>query len=121
VISYVAIDGYNWSTTQKWGSEWESFEEIFAESIKKALSVSWHKPLMIGEFASTDVGGNKAEWIRDAMKAIKGLPVESFVWFDIKKEQDWRIDSDPSCAQEFSNAVKDPHFIPGSGEGYIGI
>jgi hypothetical protein len=32
------------------------------------------------------------------------------VWFDIKKEADWRINSTPKSAQAFKKIMRDPHF-----------
>jgi len=113
-ISYLAVDGYNWGPTQSaWRSRWQEFSEIFMGPIIALRAIAPDKPIMIGEFSSAESGGSKAEWIMNAMKAMRELDIEAFTWFDISKEQDWRVDSSPASAAAFHQAVSDPYFIQG--------
>jgi hypothetical protein len=51
---------------------------------------------MIGEFASAEAGGSKAEWMRDAAARIASpdyAQIRAFVWFNMNKETDWRVES----------------------------
>ena len=94
-VDYVGINGYNWGTmynTPTWTSRWQSFSEIFDASYEVYTSRT-NKPLMIPEMASTEVGGSKAEWIKDAYTKIKyNYPrIKIAVWFNINKETDWRV------------------------------
>lgn len=57
------LDGIIWGTSQTW-SGWVSFYGTFKDIYNKFKSST--KPLMIGEFASTELGGDKGKWIRDA-------------------------------------------------------
>ena len=48
---------------------------------------------MIGEIGCATVGGNKAHWIADMDKQLRG-PFRKFsgiVWFEAAKEADWRM------------------------------
>jgi hypothetical protein len=86
------------------------FEKVFARIYP--LLAAKGKPILIGETASAEVGGNKAEWIdaiiptlRTKYPMIKGL-----VWFDVNKERDWRINSSPPTLEAFARAAQDPYW-----------
>ncbi|KAG4105233.1 glycoside hydrolase superfamily [Neocallimastix lanati (nom. inval.)] len=59
-IDYISIDGYYFGTAQSWSS-WNSFEEVFRDAYN-AIS-KFQKPMFIAKFSSSELGGNKAEWI----------------------------------------------------------
>lgn len=104
-VDYIAIDGYNWGTTQSWGSTWQTFDEIFAEPYE-AISVI-DKPILITEFSCAEIGGNKAEWITDAFAAIRTKYPRVILasWFGENKETDWRINSSSSALAAYRAAV----------------
>ncbi|NLP15240.1 MAG: cellulase family glycosylhydrolase [Clostridium sp.] len=104
-VDYAAIDGYNWGTTQDWGSRWQSFDEIFSRAYNALLATN--KPILIAEFASTEIGGNKARWITEAYNTIKTSYKKIFaaVWFHENKETDWRINSSSEALVAYKNAI----------------
>ena len=110
-VDWVAIDGYNWGSTQGW-SKWKTFEQIFSRRYKQIIEKYPGKPIMIGEFATSEVGGDKVQWIKDAFTAIKEkFPgIKAVVWFNIKKECDWRLHGNNKYLQAFSEAAADPYF-----------
>jgi hypothetical protein len=112
-VSYLAVDGYNWGRTQSWGSRWQEFSDIFGGAIIALREINKDKPVMIGEFSSTEANGSKAAWIKRALPMMKNFNIESFIWFDIKKEQDWRVNSSPESAAAFQEAAKNPYFLQG--------
>jgi endoglucanase len=94
-VDILALDGYNWGTLRPY-TAWESFEEIFAEPYAR-LTALGPQPIWIAEIASTEHGGNKAEWIRNMFASTAFPRLEALVWFDENKETDWRIQSsDPA-------------------------
>nr|WP_297939048.1 glycosyl hydrolase [uncultured Lachnoclostridium sp.] len=105
-VDYVAIDGYNWGTTQSWGSTWQSFDEIFAAPYQALSTIN--KPIFITEFSSTEIGGNKAAWITETFKTIrtKYPRIKLVSWFGENKETDWRINSSAASLAAFRAAVK---------------
>lgn len=105
-VDFIAIDGYNWGTTQSWGSTWQSFDEIFAAPYQALSSIN--KPIVITEFSCTEIGGNKAEWITDAFATIrtKYPRIKLVSWFGENKETDWRINSSDAALEAYKNAVK---------------
>jgi len=110
-VDWVSIDGYNWGTAEKW-SRWNPFEKIFAKRYKQLTEKYPGKPIMIGEFASGDAGGDKEQWIKDAFVALrqKFPRVKAIVWFNIKKECDWRLHGKNDILKAFSEAISDPYF-----------
>jgi hypothetical protein len=104
-VDQVGLDGYNWGTTQSWGSTWQIFGEIFGAGVGQLQAIT-SRPIWLGEVASTEVGGNKAAWITDMFATLAAHPeVAGFTWFDFDKETDWRIDSSATSLQAFRNGL----------------
>lgn len=120
-VDIVGADGYNWGTTQSW-SRWMSFSSIFGNIYKELNDRYPNKPFMIGEFASAENGGDKAEWIKDAFYQIKNnFPkIKAFIWFqhndtgaivnNLTEHSDWRINSSDKALDAFRTAMKDNYF-----------
>jgi len=105
-VDYNSIDGYNWGTTQSWGSVWQSFDQIFSSAYNSIKN--YNKQIFIAEWASTEIGGNKAQWITDSFNTIKSSYDKIFaeVWFSHNKETDWRIESSEAALTAYKNAIK---------------
>jgi hypothetical protein len=108
-VDWVGLDGYNWGSTRS-GSSWQSFAEIFEASMAELRDIT-DKPTMIGEVASTEVGGDKAAWINDFFGCLERNPtIRGFAWFNFDKESDWRIESSAAAAAAFAAGIADPRF-----------
>lgn len=98
VVDYIGVDGFNW------GSPWESYEKVFEDSLKELSKLK--PPLMIFSFASAS-GPEKSAWMYDAFLRIQRNPrIVGWIWFNFKKEQDWRVDSDTESLAVFQHAVQ---------------
>jgi mannan endo-1,4-beta-mannosidase len=106
-VDWLALDGYNWGKTQEW-SKWQSFEEIFEKGYEKLHQLSPEKPFMIAETGCAEEGGDKGRWIEEAFDVLKNRfpKIKIMVWFNIKKESDWRIESSYKSLQSFQKGVK---------------
>ena len=104
------MDGYNWGNAG--GNGWESFQHVFAD-IYPELAAK-HKPIMIGEMASAEDGGDKAAWIDGIIPTLKDdyPQIKGLIWFDVNKETDWRISSSPEAEAAFKRMANDPYFNP---------
>jgi Glycosyl hydrolase family 26 len=110
-VDWVGLDGYNWGSTRTWSS-WQRFAEIFEPSLAELKAIT-DKPVMIGEVASTEVGGDKAAWIDDFFDGLKRHhAIRAFAWFNFNKESDWRIESSPAATEAFAAGLADPRFDP---------
>jgi hypothetical protein len=89
-VDVLALDGYNWGSKFPEYGGWQSFREVFETGYKR-LKALGDQPIWIAEVGSSDVGGNKAEWVRDMFRTARGWDrLKAIVWFDLDKEQDWR-------------------------------
>ncbi|MBN1103397.1 MAG: endoglucanase [Deltaproteobacteria bacterium] len=103
-VDVLGMDGYNWGTTRTkerhgWESRWKSFREVFQPIYEELKTLSTRKPLFIFETASADQGGEKNDWIREALITIGQWDVQGCAWFQVEKEVDWRIQSGVDLAR----------------------
>lgn len=106
-VDYVGLDGYNWGTTQSWGSTWQSFAQVFGPSYNELTKLTGKKVLIM-EIGSAEQGGNKAAWITDMFSQIRNnFPqIQGFTWFSENKETDWRIDSSTASRDAFAAGMR---------------
>jgi beta-mannanase len=101
-VDWLALDGYNWGASQPW-ARWQSLPQVFEEAYRRLSTLTPHKPMMMAEVGCAEEGGDKAGWIKEGLAALseKFPRVEILVWFNIKKECDWRLDSSPASLSAF--------------------
>ncbi|HVP01390.1 MAG TPA: hypothetical protein VMT10_02375 [Solirubrobacteraceae bacterium] len=116
-VDWTCIDGYNWGTDL---SGWESFSQTFGPTYKVVQAIAPDKPLLIGETASSEHGGNKAAWIKDMLdvQLPRNFPnVKGFVWFeqaDKSLSVDWRIETSPAAQAAFAAGIRSPYYAENS-------
>jgi len=104
-VDVLALDGYNWGNSQAWSS-WQSFNEVFQDAYER-VALLGSQDIWITETASTEQGGDKAQWI-DGMFASTRFPrLRAVIWFNQKKEADWRIDSSSLSLAAFQSGLSD--------------
>ena len=108
-VDWTGVDGYNWGTKN---GGWQTFRQVF-RNIYPLLAAK-RKPIMIGEMASAEAGGDKGKWIDEIIPTLRtSFPlIKGVVWFDINKEADWRISSSPASEAAFIRMAKNPYFNP---------
>ncbi len=98
VVDYVGLDGFNW------GDPWQSYPEAFGPALQELKQLG--RPILITSFASA-AGSKKAAWMNDAFLHLQTDPyIVGWIWFNFKKEQDWRIESDRASVEAFKKAVQ---------------
>jgi endoglucanase len=107
-VDIIGLDGYNYGTTRSW-SNWRSFENIFSAAYREVTALSANKPIVVAETASTEIGGDKAEWIRSLFATVLGKfeRIIAVIWFNENKELDWRIESSSESLEAFKSSVRD--------------
>jgi hypothetical protein len=111
-VDWIGIDGYNWGFGPSWdptGEHWASFDATFATAYAKARSVAPGRPVMLGEFASTEDGGDKAGWLEemDATLRSGAYPdLRLLTYFDVIKEEPWSPGSSPAALAAFTAWVR---------------
>jgi|GEM_PF-2220158 len=101
-VNYIGLDGYNFSsflsTTAQYCApttaggcvtQWKSFKDIFQPSYD-VFTQKTNNPFVITETASTEKGGNKADWILSAYKeVVSTFPrVTNINWYNAPKNGD---------------------------------
>ncbi|UQU66901.1 hypothetical protein COUCH_11780 [Couchioplanes caeruleus] len=110
-VDWIGIDGYNWGFGPSWdpaGDHWTTFDATFATAYAKARAIAPHRPVMIGEFASTEDGGDKAQWLAnmDATLRSGAYPdLKLLTYFDLTKEEPWSPGSSPAALAAFTSWV----------------
>jgi mannan endo-1,4-beta-mannosidase len=119
------MDGYNHGTkTAEW-TTWNSFSSVFSTTYAELTNSTFEgkeKPLMIGETATTEVGGSKPEWIAEGLgtSLSRSFPkIKAVVWFNWNitengTEWDWPIESPTAAESSFANAISSPYYAGNS-------
>ena len=104
-VDEVGVDGYNWGPTTQYHS-WQSFTSVFDDTLAQVHAIT-SRPLMVTEVASTEVGGDKAAWIADFFATLSRRgDIGGFIWFDVNKETDWRINSSAAALRSFAAGLR---------------
>ncbi|GAA3434069.1 hypothetical protein [Kutzneria kofuensis] len=96
-VDWIGIDGYNWGFGPSWDptvDHWTSFVDTFAAAYARARAIDPGKPVMLPEFASSEDGGSKSEWVAAMIAALNAgrFPnLRLLTWFDIDKEERWSL------------------------------
>jgi mannan endo-1,4-beta-mannosidase len=115
-VDWTCMDGYNWGTD--YVNSWQTFTQVVTGSpnygghntYAEILAVSPNKPMMIGEIASSENGGNKADWIRDMLSRLPNdFPqIKAVVWFEGNPDDptlSWSVRSSPTSLRAFSDGI----------------
>ncbi len=94
VVDIVGLDGYNFGDDAAAGHEWQSFWDIFGQSLVAARSLG--KPVWITEIGCA-ADERKPEWLGQVLSFMDCNPcIEAMLWFDMCKngEPDFRFEVD---------------------------
>lgn len=79
-VNVVGLTAYNTGNYYE-GEQWSTFDELYQDLYSRA-SEQYAQPLMITEFASSSVGGDKVAWISDMFRSIRDYPrIKVAVWW----------------------------------------
>jgi hypothetical protein len=99
-VDYIGIGTLNYGSIAKW-SQWWPFREIFDKCYDSLIK--YKKPVMLTEFGTLAVGGNRARWYADALDSMpqKYPLVKSILFFHFSKDNtttqkplNWYINND---------------------------
>jgi beta-mannanase len=114
-VDWVGLDVFNTGPGLDWGAPyWRSFSEVLWHPYAAITAVS-SKPLVLPEVGCVETGGSKAAWVREALAeqlAVSFPRVRALVWFDVRKEDDWRLASSPEALRAWTDAAAQSLFRP---------
>ena len=119
-VQMIGVTGYNTGTYYKdvTGERWREFQEIYDNIAANYRPVFGKFPWIITEFASSSIGGDKAEWIRRMFEKLPDYPeIKIAVWFsaadyDVRPGFEGRVarpywlDETPETLEAFKSGVK---------------
>ena len=96
VVDVLGMDGYNWGLSKNkaehgWDSRWQSFRQIFEPLRQELVALAPDKPLVVFETSCAIKGGDRENWVRDAIQAAREWRLAALGWFQADKEVDWRL------------------------------
>jgi beta-mannanase len=104
-VDVLGVSGFNGGTIL-FRRQWRPFAEAFGPTLDYVHALAPGKPLVLAEVASTEAGGSKAAWIGDMFDEIQRRPyLRAIVWFNLRKETDWRIESSPTAQRAFAEGI----------------
>ncbi len=104
-VDAVGLSGFNGGTVL-YGRRWRSFTSLFDPSLDAIHTLAPGKPVELTEVGSTEQGGDKAKWIRSMFAQIRRRKyIRSIIWFNVRKETDWRIESSPEAQAAFAEGA----------------
>jgi beta-mannanase len=113
-VDWTCLDGFNWG--KRGGSPgWLSFDEIFRKTYSQVIRLAPKKPMMIGETASTDRGGDKAAWIKHTLRAVrtKYRKIRALIWLDVHdRGSNWPIEKPRRVTKTFQKGIRNPAYRP---------
>jgi mannan endo-1,4-beta-mannosidase len=109
-VDYIGVHGFNGPS--RWDGPWRDFWTMLnldgtLDDMLAGLVTT--RPIIIGEFATEEGrprGTVKADWIAEAYTEMLAHPrFHGAVWFDMRKEMDWRIGSSRASANAYEQAM----------------
>jgi hypothetical protein len=110
-VDWIGTTTINYGTVATW-SQWWSFDDIFG---KFYADVSlYKKPLMLTEFGSLSVGGDRAEWFHAAFESlpVKYPAVKAIIFFHVAnditttyKSLDWSFINDEKVVSQLKRSI----------------
>jgi beta-mannanase len=102
LVDVVGLSGFV-AGENVFGSPWRSFATMFGPTLDAVHALAPDKPVALAEVAAAQAGGDKAAWIAGMFQEIQRRPyIRSLVWFDVRKEADWRIESSRGAERAFA-------------------
>jgi len=116
-VDWVGIDSYNWGENPAQPDEWIDPDQTLSPTLSRVKQIAPGKPVAIVEDASSEIGGNKADWIREMLGTY--LPhhpeIKAYLWFDWNFPKgglraDWPIESSVPAQEAFRGAIQSSVF-----------
>jgi hypothetical protein len=114
-VDWTGLDGYNHGTNPSQPDSWKTFNQLYRttySNITAGLAPS--KPMMIGEVASTEIGGSKSAWIQDMLARVPSEypKIRALIYFDkYDSNMDWPLETSSSALAAFSAGIAAPVYL----------
>jgi len=118
-VDWVGIDSYNWGLNPAQPDKWRNPDQTLTPTLSIVNGLTGGgKPVAIVEEASSEYGGNKADWIREMLTTyVPHHPeIGAYLWFNrnTKKneaQKDWMIETSATAQQSFRKAIQSGIYV----------
>jgi beta-mannanase len=113
-VDWTGLDGYNRGTNPVAPEGWKSFSQVYRSSYNAIAGFAPSKPLMVGEVASSEIGGSKSAWIKDMLvKVPTEFPkIRALLYFDkYDSNMDWPLETSTSAKTAFAEGVQSSTYV----------
>jgi hypothetical protein len=118
-VDWVGIDSYNWGLNPAQPDKWRNPEQTLTPTLSIVNELTGgKKPVAIVEEASSEFGGNKADWIREMLTTyVPHHPeIQAYLWFNRNTERneahkDWMIETSVTAQQSFRKAIQSGIYV----------
>jgi hypothetical protein len=120
-VDWMCLDGYNFGTNPLQPVAWRTFTQVVKATYDQLVQLAPARPIMIGETASTEIGGSKSVWITETLTAE--LPafarIRAVTWFNWNiyengGQRDWAIETSASAQDAFKRGIGSAYYQAGS-------
>lgn len=104
-VHVFGVTAYNTGTyyAEEFGEKWREFEELYDETENAFQGIYGKFPWIITEFASSSIGGDKVQWIKNMFSVLHKYPnIKMAFWFN---SADW----DPDYPKE--TVISRPYWL----------
>lgn len=106
-VDLIGLDGYNGGTDVPGRGGWLSPEQIFQPTLAALAGIAPATRVLLNETASTEQGGSKGHWIDQLVGYVqRESRLAGFVWFNVHKDTDWRIQSSAESIAAMRSALE---------------
>lgn len=114
-VDWVGVGALNYGTVALW-SKWWSFDEIFGDYYDRLAAFG--KPIVITEFGSLAVGGQRSQWYEQAFTNLpeKYPQLKAILFYNnnndnttLNKSLDWSLNEDTLSLKAIKRAIKTWH------------
>lgn len=111
-LDWIGVTALNYGTAATW-SQWWSFKDIIGKSY--SLLATKDKPIMITEFGSLEVGGDRSRWYQEALSTLPtNFPkVKALVFFHAANDNtitykalDWSFETDKNVLASVQRSLR---------------
>jgi hypothetical protein len=113
-VDWAGIDSYNWGLGPAQSDKWRNPDATLTPTLDIVNELTnGERPVAIVEEASSEYGGNKADWIREMLTTyVPHHPeIGAYLWFNWNAQKngvrfDWPIESSPTAQQAFRRGIQ---------------
>ena len=117
-VDWTCLDGYNWGDHPAQHQQWRTFPYLFGPTYDEIVNtIAPDKPMLIGETASSEEGGSKAQWIEEMFAALPARfpALRGLIWFDVPDQgHDWPLSTSAAAQDAFAAGVAGSRWLGNS-------